>query len=228
MTLSINEKTLGGAWIESIRSVLDNGEPHFDEDVPILELRQGLALTITDPRVADPLIERWGDPSVVSRMRKKFTKHSKMDDRPFTYGELIYSKNGVDQFQWMLERIRWKPETKSATISLISEGDNSLNLPCLVCLDAKLRSGAIDLHFFFRSQNIFGRQYANLIALAELQSSMASELHCKIGVISGYVSSPHIYEYDFVNAEKMIAGIMFENVDQFYSQGPQSIRSGYR
>ncbi len=41
MASSINEKSLGMAWIESIRSVLDNGDLHFDEDVSILELRLG-------------------------------------------------------------------------------------------------------------------------------------------------------------------------------------------
>lgn len=228
MVSSINEKSLGMAWIESIRSVLDNGDLHFDEDVSILELRLGLAVTITNPRVVDPVIERWGDSSVVSRMQKKFMRNSRMDDRPFTYGELIYSKHGVNQFEWMMERIRKKPETKSATISLISEGDYSQNLPCLVCLDAKRRGNAVDLHFFFRSQNIFGRQYANLIALAELQRSMASELSCEIGSISGYISSPHIYDYDIENAKKLVAGISFENVDQFYNKGPQSIRNGYK
>ena len=150
-----------------------------------------------------------------------------MKDRPFTYGELIYSKNGVNQFEWMLERIKKKPETKSATIALISEGDNNPNLPCLCCLDAKLRKGAIDLHFFFRSQNIFGRQYANLMALVDLNDTIASELSCAVGLVTGYISSPHIYEYDLENAKKLIDQTSFKNNDRFYSHGPKSIRKGY-
>lgn len=227
MALAINAETIGDAWLASIERVLDHGDTHFDEDVAIVELRQGLAITITNPSVTDPQIERWGDRAVVARMLKKFSRNSKMDDRPFTYGELIYAKNGVDQFAWIIDRIRKKPETKSATISLISEGDISKNLPCLVSLDAKLRDGGLDLHFFFRSQNIFGRQYANLTALAELQARMAEELACQVGMISGYVSSPHIYEYDVDNANNIVSGILFENVDKFYSHGPESIRSGY-
>ena len=227
MALAINAKTIGDAWVASIERVLDHGDAHFDEDVSIMELRQGLAITITKPSVIDPIIERWGDRAVVARMLKKFSRNSKMEDRPFTYGELIYAKNGVDQFAWIIDRIREKPETKSATISLISEGDVARNLPCLVSLDAKLRGGCLDLHFFFRSQNIFGRQYANLTALAELQARLAGELACQVGVMSGYISSPHIYYYDIDNAKNIVSGVVFENVDKFYSHGPESIRIGY-
>ncbi|MEP3333616.1 thymidylate synthase [Sedimentitalea sp.] len=227
MVYSVCAQTLGEAWKKSIRAVQEGGESHFDEDVPLLELRQGLSLTISEPRVEDPIIERWGDPQVLARMMKKFAIGTKMSDRPFTYGELIYSKNGVDQFAWMVERIRRKPETKSATISLLSEGDGSPNLPCLVCLDAKLRKGFLDLHFFFRSQNVVGRQYANLVALADLQARMASTLSCKVGNLSGYAASPHIYEYDYDHAQNILAGLEFENVDLFYTHGPKSIRGGY-
>lgn len=227
MALAINVETIGDAWLASIERVLDDGDAHFDEDVAILELRQGLAITITNPSVVDPVIDCWGDRAVVARMLKKFSRNSKMADRPFTYGELIYDKNGVDQFAWIIDRIREKPETKSATVSLLSEGDSSKNLPCLVTLDAKLRGGGLDLHFFFRSQNIFGRQYANLTALADLQARMAEELACQVGVISGYVSSPHIYNYDIDNAKNVVSGVVFDNVDKFYSHGPESIRIGY-
>ena len=227
MVISVYAKTLGEAWKKSVQAVQENGEAHFDEDVQLLELRQGLSLTITEPKIEDPIIKRLGDPQVLGRMSKKFSQSAKMEDRPFTYGELIYCKSGVDQFAWMIERIRRKPETKSATISLIAEGDESPNLPCLVCLDAKLRDGAIDLHFFFRSQNVVGRQYANLVALAELQQKMAAELTCKSGIISGYISSPHIYDYDFEYAQKILGGGEFEIVDLFYSHGPRSTRGGY-
>lgn len=225
MAHSFIAQTLGKAWIKSIQYVLQNGEPHFDEDVSLLEVRSGMAFSITHPSTSDPIIEQWGDPSVTKRMLKKFSKGVKMSDRPFTYGQLIYSKNGVNQFEWLLERIRNKPETKSATISLITEGSNAANLPCLVCFDAKLRNGAIDLHFFFRSQNIFGRQYANLIAISELQNSMAAELSCKVGSMCGYIASPHIYEYDICDAKKLISGMQFDNKDRYYSHGPLSVRN---
>lgn len=228
MVQLVDEKTIGEAWTKSISTVLHHGEIHFDEDVSMLEIRQGLAITVRCPDPEDTLIETWGDASVISRMLKKFSRGAKMSDRPFTYGQLIYDKNGIDQFEWLVNRIRSKPETKSATISLLSEGYNHINLPCLVTLDAKLRNDSLDLHFMFRSQNIYGRQYANLLALVALQSNLARELSCAIGLMSGYISSPHIYDYDIKDAEKLIGGSYFKNVDRFYSHGPKSIRGGYK
>lgn len=92
-----------------------------------------------------------------------------MKNRPFTYGECIYNKNGIDQFEWLISRLESKLETKSATISLLTEGNNHPNLPCLNIVDVKIRDNKVNLQFFFRSQNIVGRQYANFIALAKLQ-----------------------------------------------------------
>ena len=227
MVVSVNCKSIGDAWRECIRAVMNNGVPHFDEDVRLLELSEGFALTVTKPNLSDPLIERYGDPVVIKRMLKKFKPNLKMEDRPFTYGELIYSKNGINQFDWIVQRILAKPETKSAAISLIVEGNNAPNIPCLISLDAKLRNDCVDLHFFFRSQNIFGRQYANLIALVEFQEKLRSALNCKAGSLSGYISSPHIYDYDLESAEKVLLGHELNNIDKFYQLGPESIRGGY-
>jgi thymidylate synthase len=227
MVVSINCKNIGEAWKQCIFTVVEVGTPHFDEDVRLLELGEGIALTIDKPQSHDPFIQKYGDPTVIERMLEKFKPDANMPDRPFTYGDLIYSKNGINQFEWIVKRILEKPETKSAAISLVTEGNNSPNLPCLISLDAKLRNRHLDLHFFFRSQNIFGRQYANLIALVELQIKMAKSLNCTVGKMSGYISSPHIYAYDMENAQKLLLGEELENKDQFYELGPRSIKRGY-
>ena len=84
-----------------------------------------------------------------------------MPNRPFTYSVQIYNKNGIDQFEYLVERLEKKKESKSATISLLSEGITDANLPCLNIIDIKIRNEKLNLQFFFRSQNILGRQYAN-------------------------------------------------------------------
>lgn len=222
--INIFAETLGECWIKSIKVVMGKGNSYFDEDVNIKEIL-GLNVEIANPNIEDTIISKYGDQNVLHKMLKKFSKGIVMEDRPFTYGELIYNKNGIDQFEWLVNRLKRNYQTKSATIGLLIEGDQSKNLPCLTTIDIKIRDSKLFLQFFFRSQNIFGRQYANLIALANLQHELAKACFVDIGSMSGYIASAHIYEYDFSLANEICKGKDINIIDHYYSYGPKSIRN---
>lgn len=219
----IKVETIGECWINSIKTVMQNGNEYFDEDVKIREIL-GLNIEITNPNIEDVIISKYGDQYVINKMLNKFSKGVVMNDRPFTYGECIYNKNGIDQFEWLANRLNSKRETKSATISLLSAGDNNPNLPCLTTIDAKIRDKKLILQFFFRSQNIFGRQYANLLALAKLQLNLAQRLSVDVGLLMGYVASAHIYDYDFEQALQICNDKQILIEDKYYKNGPKSVR----
>jgi thymidylate synthase len=222
-SMQVSAESLGECWIACIDNVLRYGISHMDEDVPIRE-SLGLSMHISNPKCQDPLIDAVGDRAVVERMLAKFTKGVEMPERPFTYGSRIFDNSGVNQFEWMIQRLMSKRETKSATIGLLIPGSEAANLPCLTTIDAKIRHDKLDLHFFFRSQNIFGRQYANLLALSRLQKDVAVACGIGIGALRGYVSSAHIYEFDLTQAHRIVAGERFTICDRYYQAGPQSIR----
>lgn len=222
----ITTTTVGTCWIECIKSVMTDGALCHDEDVPLLEI-EGVSVHISQPKVDDPIIEQYGDHDVIEHTLRKFTPDVLMPDRPFTYGALIYHNNGVDQFDWMVRRLKKKPESKSATISLLTAGNEDPNLPCLTTVDAKIRQGRLDLQFFYRSQNVLGRQYANFLALAELQRHLATALSVDIGFMAGYIASAHIYQYDIPYAEGIVNNYRIKIKDHFYTSGPQSIRQRF-
>lgn len=216
-------ESIGECWKSCIEYVIRNGELFHDEDVKIIEVL-GLSIKILSPETSDEIVNEYGDKNIIERTLSKFSKDVEMRDRPFTYGERIFNKNGVDQFEWLLSRIKNKIETKSATICLLMEGESLENLPCLTTIDFKVREGKLDLQFFFRSQNIFGRQYANHLALAKIQHDLACRLGLGIGFIGGYIASAHIYDYDLCQAELMCRDEKFVIEDKFYQSGPRSIR----
>jgi hypothetical protein len=217
----IYAQTIGECWIECINHVLSQGQPHHDGDVGLLEVL-GLTVEISAPSMHDPLISAHGDPTVLARTLAKFARGASMPERPFTYGQRIFDMAGVNQFDWLVERLKGKPDTKSATINLLVPGSTAASLPCLTTLDAKLRRGRLDLQFFFRSQNIFGRQYANLAALAQLQSDLAGSCNTVSGTLRGYVASAHIYAFDMNEARKLVAGEPLRIADRYYEFGPPS------
>jgi thymidylate synthase len=208
-----------------MRHVLDRGGVQRDEDVQIREVL-GLTVEVTRPACSDEIVERYGDKAVIARTIDKFANGAAMPDRPFTYGERIYAHGGIDQFEWLVDRLRAKRETKSATIGLLVPGSQAANLPCLTTLDAKIRQDRLELQFFFRSQNIFGRQYANLLALAKLQADLAAKCAVAPGKLAGYVASAHIYAFDVEVCHRILAGELLEIQDRYYLQGPKSIRTG--
>ena len=220
---AVRARTIGQCWLESIRTVLDHGEPHHDEEVGMREML-GLVVEVANPAESDPVIAAHGDKTVLERTLAKFAKGASMPDRPFTYGERIFAMSGVDQFEWMVDRLGRKRETKSATICLLLAGSQSAQLPCLTTIDAKIRHDRLNLQFFFRSQNIFGRQYANLVALARLQGELASRCGASIGALSGYVASAHIYSFDLDDARRICAGEPVSICDRYSSLCPPSVR----
>ena len=216
--------TVGECWLSCIEYVLTNGQTHKDEDINIYETL-GLTIEITHPIMNDPVIDKYGDGEVISNMLAKFSKGIVMTDRPFTYGERIYNHMQVDQFEWLVDRLTKKKETKSGTISLLIPGDTSPNLPCLTTIDVKIRDEKLELQVFFRSQNIFGRQYANLLALVDLQIKLAQQCCVEIGKLRCYIASAHIYEFDIDEAKRIILGDNLRIQDNYYLKGPKSIRS---
>ena len=216
-------ETIGKCWLQCIQKVIRYGKTEYDEDVKIREIL-GLTVEVSKPQCHDDIISELGDKSVISRTLAKFAKGADMPDRPFTYGARIYDKSGIDQFEWLVHRLQAKRETKSATFSLLISGSQSPNLPCLTTVDAKIREEKLELQFFFRSQNIFGRQYANLLALAKLQADIATRCSVKTGTIKGYIASAHIYAFDFKEAELINSGKELSIQDKYYTNGPKSIR----
>ena len=219
----VHAKTIGECWTNSVKLIMNNGNEYFDEDVKIKEIL-GLSIQIDDPQMNDNIINEFGDSIVINRTLEKFSKGVVMSDRPFTYGQRIYDKEGIDQFEWLVDRLKVKKESKSSTISLLTTGSKSANLPCLTTIDAKIRENKLILQFFFRSQNIFGRQYANLLALVKLQKDLANRCSVEIGSIKGYVASAHIYEYDYKEALDICMNRKVSIQDKYYDFGPKSIR----
>jgi len=222
--ITVTYQTLGECWQKCVASIVTHGKKQYDEDAAIYEIL-GLSIEITNPSSEDSFIREIGDQKVIEKMLKKFSKGVRMDDRPFTYGQLIYDMKGIDQFEWMLARLKNKPETKSATISLLTPGLNCKNLPCLSTLDAKIRDDKLHLQFFFRSQNIFGRQYANLLALAKVHEQLAIRSGYYVGYMSGYIASAHIYEYDLNDARMLSLSKPVCIQDRYYTHGPSSVRN---
>lgn len=199
MTFSVG--TLGEAWLDSIELVMKDGEDILDDKRKLKEIRN-LYITIKDIREDDIILQKHADKERIKLMKEKYATCGLVGDYKIDYGSYIYDNNGINQMEWLRDRIQNKPETKSATITLHRPGEDML--ACLSLMDFKLRQEKLYMTVIYRSQNIFSSQPGNLIALRRMHEDLAAQLSVKIGDTELIVISAHIYEEDYEAAMKIL------------------------
>ena len=187
-------ETLGNAWLTAMKMIMKNGENILDDTVKLKEIRN-LYITINNIDDADPILLKYADHDRIKLMKEKYATCGLVGDYKIDYGSYIYNNNGINQIDWVINRLKNKPETKSATITLHKPGEEQL--ACLSMIDFKYRNDHLDMTVVYRSQNVFWSQPGNLLALHNIQSDVANSLGYNIGKIELVVISAHIYSSDF-------------------------------
>lgn len=200
----IEKKTLGEAWLSAMQLIMKKGEDIFDENVELREMLN-MYITIQDVDDKDPILNKYADHDRIMLMKEKYSTCGLVGDYKVDYGSYIYNNNGINQIEWITNRIKNKPETKSATISLHKAGEDKL--ACLSMLDFKYRKGFLDMTVVYRSQNVFWSQPGNLLALRKIQNDVASSLNYKVGKVELVIISAHIYKSDFEKVNTILDNI---------------------
>ncbi len=195
--------TVGDAWVRYLRWVINFGEYYYDEDDKILELND-IVLSIEDDIENDPILEKYADMHLKELYLRKMQSTEIVKELNASYGKRIYEQLGVNQYQWCYQRLKDKPESKAATMSLLLPDDPGPRIPCLNIIDFKLRNGILNTKTFFRSQNAMNA-YGNLCALFWLSDNMARDLNVKRGNLTCFISNGHIYENRLDSAKQIIS-----------------------
>ena len=198
---TITGKTIGEVWRLYCDHVLSQGVVRPDDKEDILESAP-LLIEILDPSVDDPFVLRHGDQHVIEIYTKKMYSMDIITELNSTYGDRIFLNCGVDQFKWMIDRLRTKWWTKAASISLLKPNDPGPRIPCLTQIQFLQRDGKINAHCTFRSQNVF-RSYGNFLGIKSLLDKASKELDVPAGRIIVFISCPHIYISDREKAKQI-------------------------
>ena len=193
--------SLGVAWLNAMKLIMSCGEEINDDNRKLKEIRN-LYITIQSVSEKDSIITKYADKKRIALMKEKYATCGHVGDYKIDYGSYIYDNNGINQINWVRDRILNKTETKSATITLHHPGEEML--ACLSLLDFKLRRNRLNMNVVYRSQNIYSSHPGNLIALRRIQEDLAKELNVSIGYIELIVMSAHIYSEDYMNAKQIL------------------------
>lgn len=193
----IETSTIGEAWLAIAREILRDGAPSEYDALPILEIPDA-TIRVSAPASADPVVQRLGDPDRLDWMHRNFHDHSLVaalgDARSYASRLYDYAGSGRNQLQWVIDRLRTDPATRSAVITTFEPLLDSSYIPCVSLLDFWIQDGALDQMVYAHSIDFGAKGYGNLVELAFLQEQVAADLGLPVGKLTFVIKSAHIYD----------------------------------
>ena len=207
---AVHTATIGEAWLAIARAILSDGLASRYDDLPILELPR-VTITVDAPRTDDSIVHALGDPDRLEWMHANFTDYSLVrelgDARSYASRLFDYGGAGRNQVQWIIERLRADPSSRSATITTFEPLLDTSYIPCVSLLDFWIREGALDQVVYAHSIDFGAKGYANLVELAWLQEHIATALGVPVGRLDFVVKSAHVYETEFDYMNTVLARV---------------------
>lgn len=203
--MQFRAESIGGAWEELLQATYESDRTVRDDGMELRELVNVLVRVEAPlpPIEEDPFLGRHGDEEMIQWMHDNFHSMEPIEGWGYSYGSRFYDFDGVDQIEYVKEKLAATPESKSATVSSMKPPEDAKHVPCICTLDFKVRDGLL-LTAFFRSQDV-GKKFApDLLALYEIFEDVAAHLDVAENALVVHVASAHIYESDYELVEEIL------------------------
>ncbi|MDR2873295.1 MAG: thymidylate synthase [Methanobrevibacter sp.] len=125
----------------------------------------------------------------------------------YTYGNRLRDHfNHTDQITEAINRLNQCRESRRAISITWDQALDSVNeeVPCLILVDFKIRDGNLYTTALWRSHDIYGAWFPNVVGLTYLAQYVAEKTNSKVGNVTIQSISAHIYENDFDDAKKLL------------------------
>ncbi len=199
LVAQIEADTIGTAWLAVARRVVEDGAESAYDASPILELER-VILSVARPVSGDPIVTELGDVERLAWMHANFTDYALVSElghaRSYASRLYDYAAAGRDQVQWVIDRLRADPTSRSATITTFEPLLDTTYIPCVSLLDFWIRGGQLESIVYAHSIDFGAKGYGNLVELAYLMERVAEDLSVPVGRLDFVVKSAHIYERD--------------------------------
>jgi len=129
------------------------------------------------------------------------------------YSHRDYSYNQIDQIVRQLKECPYTRRAQAITWEPWDDPDH-IDPPCLQSLWFRIENNKLNMNVRFRSNDLFKAAFMNMIALTELQKTIANKLDVEIGEYLHISDSMHIYGKDIKDVEKMLVLINNRKFDK--------------
>lgn len=208
MRTEIVAATIGEAWLEVARRILNSGAQSTYDGVETLELLYA-TLVVTRPDSADAIIERLAPAERLAWMRANFASRHRVvelgDADSYATRLFDYAGAGLDQVEGVVERLRHDPTSRRAAITTFQPLSDTVYIPCVSLLDFFIDEGHLALVAYCHSIDFGTKGFANLIELAALGHRVAGALGVPMGELTMIVKSAHVYFPDLAATRAILA-----------------------
>lgn len=211
---TIRASSIKEAYLTAVNTVLRNGYSVKDERGSNTKEVLNLAISILFPEGGTSDLNPFKDIPLDSvwncERLHKYSEEFLSGDRKgfvYTYGERLFGFD-VNQIEECVKRLKSNQNTRRATaVTLRPAVDYEReDIPCLVMVDFKIRDDVLYITGIWRSHDIYGAYFPNLIGLYSLGKYAQNHLDYSvdIGPITTHSVSAHICEHDLTQAEKLL------------------------
>ncbi len=191
--------SLGQTWVNLVHRTVESGRAMADEGLELTGVTVGFPAAAGD----DPLLEQFGDAQMVTEMKKVFFLPGP-NALGHNYAGLIHGPGGRADLADVVSLLREEPWTKRAAICLCGAPDGKV--PCINTVQFLVRNAQVRTYYFARSQDAFGKFYADGLCLGLMAQKVAGGLGLHAGTVSGFIASSHVYHQDMPAICRMLAG----------------------
>lgn len=195
--------SLGALWIRVLQELESSGETtaYTDNEGEFADVKELLNLTaeVQNAVLPDAIIEKHKVQDEYDWMVRNFTVQGEVPElhHENSYASRLYSYMGQkNQVEWLVDRLRRNPATRSATISMFEPLTDEGYIPCVSLLDFQETDGQLNMTAYCRALDFGCKAYVNLVMLHLIQQDIAEKVGVSCGKLILFVKSAHFYMRD--------------------------------
>lgn len=196
-------QSLGALWLRTLAELESKGAEaiytdNVGEQAEVKELFD-LSAEVQNAALPDEIIERHKNQEEYDWMLRNFTVQGKVPElrHENSYASRLYSYMGrKNQVDWLVDRLRRNPCTRSATITMFEPLMDEGYIPCVSLLDFQQSDGQLNMTAYCRALDFGCKAYVNLVMLRLIQSDIAEKVGMSCGKLTLLVKSAHFYLRD--------------------------------
>ena len=196
-------QSLGAVWVRVLAEIENNGAAaiytdNAGEQADAKELFDVTA-EVQNADLPDAIIERHKVREEYDWMVRNFTAQGEVPElhHENSYASRLHSYMGKkNQVDWLVDRLRSNPTTRSAAITMFEPLTDEGYIPCVSLLDFQENAGQLNMTAYCRALDFGCKAYVNLVMLRLIQNDIAEKVGMNCGKLTLLVKSAHFYLRD--------------------------------
>ena len=211
--VEIKGKTANEVWRKLLASIMKNGESYLDRRNRICKEALNVVATIesvegiTKPIETLNKFNKWVYPSE-EQIKNFILNKEDSSEYYYNYGERAFNFEGINQVdEYIIPLVKKTPTSKRAIVMFYSTKDSlplRKEVPGLVSINFEIRNNQLHSTLIIRSNDMCHGWPGNVAQAYYLTEYVANELNCKIGSITTFSISAHIFEEQFDDIKKIL------------------------